>query len=211
MKKLLLTSFAICSLALSVIAQDAASLQIEKGTGIVSIDLPFALSHRKSIAPNGNYTSFKSFTFKPVISGGYFVARNFMIGGGFGIAKSWSRTRNPSGTVNVGSSPTFAVPSFLMRYYYIFSPKVGFYAQYALEGVFQADGGQPRENGFNMALSPRLVFFPTRWVGLNVGMGELGYGFRAYDVPGDGVPPAHIHALLLEPTIHFGVSFFINR
>lgn len=211
MKNLILAVGIICGCVLQASAQEPSALQIEKGTGIVSVDVPFVLRLHRSVAPNGNSSSSQSFTFKPMISGGYFVTRNFMIGGGFGIAKAWSRSRNPQGGVNEGSSPTYMVPAFLMRYYYVFSPKVGFYAQGAMEGVFQADGGQPRENGFNMVLSPRLVFFPIPSVGLNVGMGEMGYAFRAVDLAGDDIAPSHTHDFLLEPTIHFGASFFIGR
>ena len=187
--------------------------QMEKGTGVVSVDVPFFLELTSSKNPNYK-TSSQAVLIHPIVSGGAFVARNVMVGAGFGIVQSWARVKTPS-EVTKSKSSLYLTPSVMVRYYHMFTPKFGIYGQLSAEAWLLGDKnntGNPDEFRVNVMLSPRMVFLPKPFVGINVGLGELGYGLTSQENQSlMGTVRTISHNFLMYPTVHVGTSFFIGR
>lgn len=205
MQKARKTLFILGILFGTVCAGMAQTAQIEKGTGMVSLDIPFAIrSYRFS---NGNESSNSiEAKVRPVFSGGYFVARNFMVGAGFGFTQEWSRTKYSSG---VGKHRPAALmnPTVVLRYYHMFTPKVGIYGQFTAEG----DIWKRKESslmGARFIVSPHMVFFPKPDWGINVGFGELGYG---YSLSKYAANTSQRHDLIMDASLSVGFSYFIRK
>lgn len=183
---------------------------IEKGTGVLSVDVPFGMEFSSSSSqPSGAKSSSQLFVFKPTLSGGGFVCRNFMLGLGFGIVKGWSRVKSGP-FVERSATPTFLMPSLVMRYYVMFTEKVGFYAQ--LSGEAMVLTRVPREGlTVSAALAPRLVFFPKPGWGINAGFGELGYRYQESIPNGNVNAKQQFHDFFTEPTLTVGASYFFHK
>jgi len=185
--------------------------QMEKGTGVVSVDVPLYVELSSFKSPSGN-TNGQGVIIKPVVSGGAFVARNVMVGAGFGILQGWNRYKTPS-QAGKDQTPLYLMPSLIVRYYHMFTSKFGMYGQFSAEALLSVENNKnSKEYQINGLVSPRMVFFPKPFVGINVGVGELGYGFvlEQQQIP-IGTVRTQQHNFMMLPTIHIGTSFFFGR
>lgn len=214
----------VCSTALGLSAQQTSVEKatekpfIKKGTGIISLDVPLAFGFSKSTGPTGQKSNTQFITYLPMVSGGGFVARNFMLGAGVGMMHGVVRTKVPSGIMK-SDTPIFLLPSLVGRYYHMFTHKVGFFAQFTGEALLQVTGenamklysSDSQTKGFSLLLSPHMAFFPKPGWGINVGVGEVGYSFARYSYGGQSGAAQTTHDYVFRPTLTFGASYFIGR
>ena len=185
---------------------------IQKGTGVVSLDVPFGTELSMYTNPSDPKTAnLQSFAFKPSVSGSGFVARNFMLGAGFGVVKGWSRSKVGSQPTEHYATPTFILPALVMRYYTLFTDKVGFYTQLSGETLLQVDGAFKEQMAVSAVLAPRLIFFPKPNWGIEAGFGEVGYRYTQNYPMGNTNSTQHIHDFVTDPTLSIGFSYFIRK
>ena len=135
--------------------------------------------------PNGQIYKSSSFQFIPTV--GYFVADNLVIG------LSGSITNNKQEQADNGINQNLNLSQYtaktlgpFVRYYKMVNEKFGFYGQ--LEGSYvttankssyETTSGQNnitrKARGGSAAIIPGIVFFPIEKIGLQMGIGSIGY------------------------------------
>lgn len=212
MKKII-TSSALCiALVISASAQDTNRF-IEKGTGLISLDVPMQMSFSNSKQQPGKNNT-QVFGIGPHVSGGYFVTRHFMIGASLGMQTGFARVSNSPGLVHKHTAPIYLNANLMMRFYHLFTPKVGFFTQLLAGPTIQMnqyplnDAGNGNI-GVNVNWGPRIVILPTRNIGVNIGFGEFGYQYMANRINGNKISDVHNFSLL--PNLNIGASMFLGR
>lgn len=218
MKKLLLSTVICVTATLVVYSQDHDRF-IEKGTGILSLDIPFQMSFSKSESTSSYWgeQEFNSqfFSIGPHISGGYFVTRHFMVGASLGMHVAFRRSSvTPPGTVQKNTNPIFLNPNIVVRFYHLFTPKVGFFTQLLAGPTIQTNklpfnDASNGDIGANVNWGPRLVILPTGNIGINIGFGELGYQYMANRFNGNKTGESHRFTIV--PNLTIGASMFLGR
>lgn len=186
---------------------------IEKGTGIISLDIPMDIgtSHYKS---NFGESSYTFFNLSPHLSGGYFLFNNFMLGAYVGSVTGFTRSKDNVLGVNKSTTPTFIQTGIMVRYYHLFTPKIGIYGQLMAGSMIQAnkfmnDDASNGTLGCSINWAPRLVITPVKQVGINLGFGDLNYSYRASRSNGKKISDEHFFRI--TPSLNVGVSYFIGR
>jgi hypothetical protein len=187
--------------------------QIEKGSGILSLDVPFSISGSSStFQNNGPKYNSVSFTYTPFLSGGYFVTRNFMIGANLGMQHGLARSKNGLDPVQKFSNPVFLNTGIMLRYYHFFNPKFGIYGQFTANYIRQMNKTQTTGgtmNGVSIGWAPRLVYLPKPNLGINLGFGELNYTHRRQVNNGNTTFTGNSFNFL--PSFNVGVSYFFRK
>ncbi|TGE05633.1 hypothetical protein [Hymenobacter fodinae] len=149
-------------------------------------------SSKTDNSPNTNSQNIKSQYVQFIPTVGYFVADNLAIGLSGNIASSKQTQASNSYGYTTNSVGPF------VRYYKMVTEKLGFYGQ--LEGNYvsgtnyttsETVNGQNtssrRTRGGSGTLTPGIVFFPIEKLGLQLGIGNIGY-YRTKETPKSPVP-----------------------
>lgn len=206
---------AVFVFALFFVAESAVFAQIEKGSGILSLDVPFSISAYRSQNQNAsNLSKNISFQYSPSLSGGYFVTRNLMLGGNVGFNHGLGRSFSTWSGLNKFSNPVLLNTGISLRYYHFFNPKVGIYGEFSANYLRQMNKTNVTGstlNGIMLSVAPRLVYMPRPDIGINLGFGEVNYGYLNYRNNTTGNTLGNDHRFNFIPSLNIGVSYIFRK
>jgi hypothetical protein len=217
MKKLtMLTTMGLLGLSIYVSAQEASTAKkkyiISKGTKLMIANVS-----GNYFKPNPGYGSGNIAIGE---QSGYFVMDNLSVGICMGYDYSYSKNDVvplPNGNIYTVYHTHTVLPGVFLRYYKMFSPKFGLLGQFQALYAGQFMNRQSNDQtlimkdqymGFDLNITPRLVYFITNKLAIEGGFGSINYGFRKNM---DGNFSTHTAGFALNPNLTFGLSLYFGK
>lgn len=188
MKKVLFTAFILASAIFANAQETSKATPFQAGKisvgGYLGINSNSSSSEFKSSTGNVNAgPENRNFNFGLGVLGQYFMSSNISVGASLGLS-SYSNSSKNGNNESRASSTTFSIAP-LARYYYMLDDKFGFFGQAAIPFSLSGGTSETINNGnssgktetsgvgVGLSLSPGLIFFPTKRVGFEAGLGNL--------------------------------------
>ncbi|TGE14933.1 autotransporter outer membrane beta-barrel domain-containing protein [Hymenobacter elongatus] len=217
MKKFICAAALLGGTALTTHAQTTA------GTVLLGGSFGFASGTTKntsSFSTSAQETKSSSYSLAPRV--GYFLADNLAVGLQLDFSRSKSKytsaaVPNQSAYNTESTSTGYQIGPFV-RYYKMLGDKAGFYGQ-LMAGYSRSEGesttetpfalhSEQKSKGYYASFTPGFVFFPTDKLGLEVSVGNLGYGSSTTELK-DSRPFSQVMTSERKDS-GFGASFSLN-
>lgn len=137
-----------------------------------------------------------------------------MLGGNVGFNHGLGRSFSTSSGLNKFSNPVLLNTGISLRYYHFFNEKVGIYGQFSVNYFRQLNKTNVTGtmlNGLMLSAAPRLVYMPRPDIGINLGFGEVGYGYYNYRSISSGSTTGTDHKFSFNPSLNVGFSYIFRK